>query len=176
MGNPNSNMIKVGSSWRSASDYSMDYSWLVRLHVSMKEEAVKDMSYDVYRNDELIASDLKSMSFNDNIDFDPDVCYHVKAVYNNHAITYSNKSCITEMSDDDDLQSKIFPNPTHDYVNIKADKIKNVKIFSLLGSLVLEEDVDSNELKVDVRQFGKGVYILQITTETEILTEKIVVD
>ncbi len=176
MGNPNSNLIKVGSSWRSASDYSMDYSWLVRLNVSMKEEAVKDMSYDVYRNDELIASDLKSTSFNDNIDFDPDVCYHVKAVYNNHAITYSNKSCITEMSDDDDLQSKIFPNPTHDYVNIKADKIKNVKIFSLLGSLVFEEDVDSNELKVDVRQFGKGVYILQITTETEILTEKIVVD
>lgn len=176
IGDPNSNMIRLGAAWKSASDYNMNYSWMIRLHATLNKDAVDDISYNVYRNDELIASDLKSKSFKDTPDFNSDICYYVKAVYNNQAITYSNKSCIITKNTDDDLQSKIFPNPTHDFVNIKADKIKNVKIFSLLGSLVFEEDVDSNELKVDVRQFGKGVYIMQIATETEILTEKIVVD
>ncbi len=178
IGDPNSNLIRVGTSWRSASNYDMDYSWLLRLIVSLDENAANNISYDLYRQDKVIASDLKSTSYTDtDFDANANVCYYVKAVYNGQAISYSNRKRFSFKSDEDeDLSAKIFPNPTQDFVHIKADKIKNVKIFSVLGSLIFEEYVDSDELKIDMKKYGNGVYIMQITTESETTSSKIIVD
>lgn len=178
VGISNSNMIKMGSSWKNASDYEMNYSWLIRLVVSIDEEFADKLSYDVYRQDELIASGLKSMSYVDaDTDTDSDVCYYIKAVCDDQTISYSNKQCfITSTDDDDNLSARVFPNPTQDFVTVKADNIRNVKIFSVLGSLIFEEDVNSDEVKIDMMKYGKGVYVLQITTETETFADKVVVD
>lgn len=177
VGIENSNLIKVGSSWKSASDYGMDYSWLIRLHVSLDEENSDNISYEVYRQDELIASDIKSNSYTDNYYNNGNVCYYVKAYRNNMAMTCSDIACITmTTTENEELETRTFPNPTKDFITIKANNIRNVKIFSVLGKLVFEEDVNSNELNIDMRTFGKGIYMMQVTTESETTTSKVVVN
>ena len=157
---------------------NFQFSTFFRKICKTKEEFADKLSYDVYRQDELIASGLKSMSYVDaDADTDSDVCYYIKAVCDDQTISYSNKQCfITSTDDDDNLSARVFPNPTQDFVTVKADNIRNVKIFSVLGSLIFEEDVNSDEVKIDMMKYGKGVYVLQITTETETFADKVVVD
>ena len=101
----------------------------------------------------------------------------VLTVCDDQTISYSNKQFFVTSTDyDDNLSARVFPNPTQDFVTVKADNIRNVKIFSVLGSLIFEEDVNSDEVKFDMMKYGKGVYVLQITTETETFADKVVVD
>lgn len=175
IGLSNSNLIKVGSSWKSASDYDMNYSWLIRLHVELPENLPENITYNVYRQNILLASDLKSTNYIDKNIINGDVCYNIVGVYNNKNVIYSDDLCLTISSDKSDGEStKIFPNPTQNFVNINADNIKNVKIFSLIGNVIFDEDMSCDDLQLDMRKYDRGVYILHITTDSEIFTERIV--
>lgn len=182
VGLANSNMLKVGSSWKSASEYDMNYSWLIRLHIEMTEDFTNNLSYNIYRQNELIASDLKSTTYIDKDISDGDVCYNVDVIYDDYTIVSSGDICLTVKLDEDDKNDKdedkslkVFPNPTDDYLEIKAQGIKNVKIYSILGNIILNEDVNSNIVKIDMRKYGSGLYIVVITAESENSIEKIIV-
>lgn len=176
IGSANSNMIKVGSSWKSASEYDMNNTWLIRLHIEPAEDFIDNLSYNVYRADELIASGLKSTTYTDENIINGDVCYNVGVVYNDNIILYSDNLCL-DLKDNnaDDNSVNVFPNPTNDYINIKDNNIKNVKIYSVMGDILFEENTNSNDLQIDMRIFGNGIYLIQVVTETEIKTQKVVV-
>ena len=70
--------------------------------------------------------------------------------------------------------TRIFPNPTNDYIYINAKDVINVKIVNVLGETVFNQDTNNTSFKVDMRSFESGTYIIQITTKTEIIKEKIV--
>ena len=173
-----SNMIKIGATWKSASEYDMDYSWLIRLHVKQNDDFANDVTYNIYRQDELIASGLQSTTYMDCGVADGNVCYNVGVVYNNKNILYSDNICLA-IEDTPDVEESysygVFPNPTKDYVRIsKEEKIKNIKIYTIGGSLVFDESVDSNELEVDMRKFAEGIYLIQVVTETETKVYKVI--
>lgn len=173
VGSPNSNLVKAGASWKSGSDYDMDYSWLVRLHIKSTEDFTNKLSYNIYRQNELIASDLKSMTYTDNDIIGGDICYSISAVYNNAIVAHSDDICLTIASKD--KPAKIYPNPTADYIEINAENIRNIKIFSVLGNILLDEDISSNRTSIDMRKYGNGIYIVEVITDSEIITEKIIV-
>ena len=175
VGLSNSNMIKVGSSYKSASEYDMNYSWLIRLHVEQADDFAENLSYNVYRQDELIASDLKSMTYADEDVSEGDVCYNIEAIYNNTSILSSEDICLTVIPAEPEIDKspKLYPNPTSDYVKICDDNIRNVKIYSVMGSLLFEENTNSYELEIDMRRFGNGLYLMQIATETETKVYKV---
>jgi len=54
---------------------------------------------------------------------------------------------------------KVYPNPISDIVNIASDKkISNISINDLSGKKLLE----SNETKLNIKSFSKGVYLLTV--------------
>lgn len=65
----------------------------------------------------------------------------------------------------------LYPNPTHDYINIQnsnlnAQKITNVRFFDLTGKVISQQSIsDYATQKIDVSNFQSGLYILEIQTE-----------
>jgi len=75
---------------------------------------------------------------------------------------------------------KIYPNPTCDFVNISLDTKENIKgnvnIYNVSGTLVEKRencDLSASPLRIDLSANEKGIYLLKIEMENEIVTGKI---
>ncbi|MBT3207555.1 MAG: T9SS type A sorting domain-containing protein [Bacteroidetes bacterium] len=82
-----------------------------------------------------------------------------------------------------DLQdgSFVHPNPTSGILNISNVQFGNisseVNIYNALGSKILESKINKHmesNFSIDISDFPKGIYIVQLTSETENLMQKIV--
>lgn len=171
-GDPNSCMIRAGSSWKPATEYNMPYSWLLRAYTSQKENINENMTYNVYRDNEIIASELTSFGYKDD-KVSGNVCYKVEALIEGLSVTTSDDICVDVVQFDD--EDAISPGLTNDFINIKAKDIVNVKIVSVTGAIVYNNDTNEQSFKIDVRSLRSGTYVVQVTTKTDVYTEKVVV-
>jgi hypothetical protein len=75
---------------------------------------------------------------------------------------------IDEFSND---MLKVYPNPCHDYLNIKSEmKIRSLQIADLTGNLVIEKTMvrpGSTEHKLSVADLHPGIYFCHITLEND---------
>jgi len=78
----------------------------------------------------------------------------------------------------------VFPNPAKDVVNISlsnstSSKI-SVAIIDMLGKTVLENNYNVNSssknISIDLRNFNQGIYFINVTTEVEKLTKRMVIN
>jgi len=68
---------------------------------------------------------------------------------------------------------QIYPNPTNDEIFIKSElQIKKVEVYSMTGALLLSEN-NFNE-KISLSALAKGVYMVKIFTNNDIVIQKIV--
>ena len=70
-------------------------------------------------------------------------------------------------------QVKIYPNPAKDYIKVEAEQITSLTIVNMTGQVVMRQDADSDEMTIDLSDFETGMYMLQIVTETGIVTRQI---
>jgi hypothetical protein len=70
---------------------------------------------------------------------------------------------------------EVYPNPTSDIINLTAntDKIKQIKLFSITGQLLLDEKVDNKEHSISVRSYAAGTYYLDVILESGQISKKI---
>ena len=69
----------------------------------------------------------------------------------------------------------IFPNPVHDIMIIEADtEIRSLSLFDIQGRLLRTIDINGTTGEVDISQFMKGTYILEITSSEKVYTRLIV--
>jgi hypothetical protein len=76
----------------------------------------------------------------------------------------------------------IYPNPSHGEVNIavngpNAGDIK-VRVFDLIGNEILQNDLNVNDktsISFDFANYAKGVYLVQLSSGSDIVTKKIVI-
>lgn len=64
-----------------------------------------------------------------------------------------------------DNEVKIYPNPVVDILSIEMNKksrFNSIQIFNLIGQKIIEKDYPTNEVKLDLSYFEKGIYILKI--------------
>lgn len=175
-GNPNSNMIKKGTNWESATEHNMPYSWLLRAYTTAPDNY--ELTYNVYRNNEVVASELTTTTFTDVVNSIDKTCYNVQAIYNGNAIIRSNNVCFNNTDGFDENYYKkidIYPNPVRDILHIDIENIRNITLMSITGNIVCNEDVNSDNYELDVQHLNNGIYILKVSTSTETITEKIVV-
>lgn len=59
---------------------------------------------------------------------------------------------------------QFYPNPTTNYLTIVTDEPTNIKLYSLLGSLLWEMDI-SEEQQLNSSDLAKGIYILKATNQ-----------
>lgn len=72
---------------------------------------------------------------------------------------------------------KIYPNPATDFIILEFQQninIFSIKIVDFSGKIIYNTCNTSSNIKIDVSNFKNGVYILDIETEKQIFTEKII--
>lgn len=80
-------------------------------------------------------------------------------------------SAVVSIAEDNVGVIKLYPNPVSDVLNIDAENVTNVKIYSTTGLLV----VDTESTKIDMSKYDNGLYIIQIQFEDQtISTQRII--
>jgi bilirubin oxidase len=69
----------------------------------------------------------------------------------------------------------IYPNPTNDYLNINSpdNKIFSLNVFNSLGVKIYSSQASAN-LKLQTSNFANGIYFIQIKSDNNIITKKII--
>ena len=75
----------------------------------------------------------------------------------------------------------IYPNPSSDFINIQtseSNESMKITIFDLSGKAIYSAQKSSVDyMMVDVSDFAKGMYLVQVSTDLEILeTQKLVIE
>jgi hypothetical protein len=76
------------------------------------------------------------------------------------------------------IDVSIFPNPSNEVIFIKFKEdyrtIKNIKIHSLSGQLMIQDDGIVTDTSIDISSLQNGMYILTIQAENSIQSFKII--
>ena len=68
-----------------------------------------------------------------------------------------------------------YPNPVKDVLNLSyKTAINNVRVINLLGQEVVNSNVDSNEVKVNMSGLTSGAYIVNVTVDDTVHTIKVI--
>ncbi|MCX6148296.1 MAG: T9SS type A sorting domain-containing protein [Candidatus Kapabacteria bacterium] len=68
----------------------------------------------------------------------------------------------------------VYPNPTNGEFNIDiVDGIEKVKVFDILGNMVFESGEPKSNFKINI--FHPGIYVIQITSNNQLIYKKLVV-
>jgi len=69
----------------------------------------------------------------------------------------------------------VYPNPAHDYINVKVEKYSTVKIMDITGKILVQTTVEPGVTKIPVNVYP-GLYMVQFVNENgQITTKKLIV-
>lgn len=92
----------------------------------------------------------------------------------NHIVRL-NDSTTLSIEDMQRADIKLYPNPTQDFINLSGNvTIRNIIIADMSGRIILTNNYDNEDVKIDVSHLPKAVYLLSITTDKGKETRKII--
>ncbi len=105
--------------------------------------------------------------------------FRVTKVWGNAGASFDNISLTvvrstTSVSDDNDFQFSIYPNPANNVISFQSElPLEQVEIFSLTGSKVLSQT--NNVEQVDIGNLAKGIYMLKASAaDGKVATQKLI--
>jgi hypothetical protein len=67
----------------------------------------------------------------------------------------------------------VYPNPASDKIKIHSTQpITSIKLLDMTGTVILQQSVEANDASVNVADFAKGIYFMQIATNNKGLTTR----
>jgi uncharacterized repeat protein (TIGR01451 family) len=84
-------------------------------------------------------------------------------------------------TDFDSSNFVLYPNPTNSNINVSllnsSEAINSIEIHNLLGKKIKEVlNSSSNDVNIDVSDLSKGIYLVQITTQSDLkITKKLII-
>lgn len=145
------------------------------VHITWSEPATVPLSYNIYRNDTLLAN-TPSWQYHDYPVANGPQNYCVTAVYD---LGESLKTCTTVwltvgVPNTDEAAYRVYPNPANEIINVVAPvKFDEVRLINTIGKVVYRNSNKATNLKILTQGFDPGMYILQINTGTQVISKKI---
>jgi hypothetical protein len=69
----------------------------------------------------------------------------------------------------------IYPNPSHDFVTIKAkSRIKSMQLFDIQGRILVSREVEDSKFQFDISKYTDAVYFVKVITEEGSKVDRIV--
>ena len=133
--------------------------------------------YNIYRNGILIATADEAEFVDNTLTVNDMYCYQVSAVYGSYESALTLPSCITYNGENiHELESSfmVMPNPVNDYVTISGNDINDITIYNNIGVMVDRFDVEGNSIKVDMKHYNSGLYLIMINSEEGNVVKKII--
>lgn len=82
---------------------------------------------------------------------------------------------ITAVSENE-VNARLYPNPTTGNLTIEAEGMNHISVFNLMGQMVYDMDVDTDNMTLDMSQFNTaGMYLVRINTANGVKTERVTV-
>lgn len=72
-------------------------------------------------------------------------------------------------------QTKIYPNPAKDFINIETNENSKLQIFDMQGRLVINKDLTKEANQINVQNLQQGTYLVKIITPSNIISKKLIV-
>ncbi|MBP1630202.1 MAG: hypothetical protein H6Q15_1095, partial [Bacteroidetes bacterium] len=132
------------------------------------------MSYDIYREDSLIANISQPIYFDYNLIAGQPYCYKVKALIGECESVFSNIVCKSYLGLDNmesnNITTRLYPNPTDNKAKLEVEGLKSdaeVILYDMFGRVVHSCWIRKGncEMEIDVRGFAKGIYTIRIVNE-----------
>ena len=82
----------------------------------------------------------------------------------------------TESIGENNISAKVYPNPTNDNVTIECEGLNHVRIVSVYGQTVYDADHEGEQVRIDLSQMAKGIYMMHIEANGGQIVKKIVVE
>ena len=84
----------------------------------------------------------------------------------------------TSVSEGEKSIFNVYPNPTNGIFSIDLEVISvyDVNVYNVLGQTVLTKSINAMHTKIDLSDFNKGIYTVELKDGDAIYTEKVVVE
>ena len=69
----------------------------------------------------------------------------------------------------------LFPNPTKGNVTIQASGMNHITVVSVLGQVVFDTEVNTDEYSLNMAQFNKGMYMVRVSTANGVTVKRVTV-
>ena len=174
-GDPNSCYMKIGSTWKPVVEFNQNFSWILNAYTTSPEYIGYDWIYKVFNNGSLVEETYENETTIP-LMTSGEQCIEVHAL--NEYISTSAELCLEayiNVNENKDNIATIYPNPVEEILIIKADNIKNIKIFSLTGVVMYEKETNANNVNINVEDLPSGSYLVQIITTEGTTTKQIIV-
>lgn len=125
-------------------------------------------SYNIYRGNEKVANVTETSYLDENLDYNTEYCYTVRAVNGELESEKSNEACAKTLGEDIvELASSfsIYPNPANDrlYVETKTN-VKEIAIYDIYGRQQTINKLSSDN-SINIADLNAGIYFVKILTE-----------
>lgn len=193
------NLLNLHGEWTTLTGIGTEGDWLKEIYIKEGEPSFYTITFDVMDinmnpiDDAVVElqGNIKGpgeYSFDEG--YSPGTYNYVvsKEGYNN-AVDYAriiNESIIeeviliedkTSIEESEKFSLKIYPNPVTNILYIENNKpIKELNIIDITGRTILSKEIGSSKTELDVSYFEKGLYILNIQSDTSIQSKKIKVN
>ena len=82
----------------------------------------------------------------------------------------------TEGIGENSIETKVYPNPTKGEFTLEGEGLSHVRIVNAYGQMVYNADVEGDQVRIDLSQMAKGIYMMHIEAEGGQAVRKIVVE
>ena len=82
----------------------------------------------------------------------------------------------TESVGENSVSANIYPNPTQGEITLEGEGLSHVRIVNAYGQMVYNAKVEGEQVRIDLSQMAKGIYMMHIEAEGGQAIRKIVVE
>ena len=82
----------------------------------------------------------------------------------------------TEGIGENSIAAKVYPNPTKGEIMVESEGLSHVRIVNAYGQTVYNTDIEGNQVRLDLSQMAKGIYMMHIEANGGQAVRKIVVE
>ena len=141
-------------------------------------------SFDVYRDNEIIASVLMEpdpaylYEYMDTITVGASAEYFIMAVYSDGCEAPSETLTgygVTGLNQVDGVEAMVYPNPVEGQLTIKAEGLQRVIVYNVMGQQVATIEAKQDEITFETNHLSNGFYTLQIVTDKGVAPKNIII-
>ncbi len=109
----------------------------------------------------------------------PNTTFNEVAEWDSYSLTtYSDlgqHSSVLSINDHSLNELKLYPNPAKgNTIYFNTNKHLNIKIYDVLGKLVMSKSINNNNDYIDISNINKGVYLVRISSDNQSTTKKLI--
>ena len=109
----------------------------------------------------------------DGIEVSTDMVYTFIATENRNLVAHFE---YTEGISESSIAAKVYPNPTQGEITLEGEGINHVRIVNAYGQTVYNSKIDGEQVRIDLSNMAKGIYMMHIEANDGQAVRKIVVE